>query len=173
MNPRSLATALVLAVGAMALLAWTPAVTLGPPWISIEYPPSPYDQTTRGAYLLVHSFHHGTPVEMPVAGAAEGIVDGRRRSVKLDFTRTSRTGVYALRKQWPEGGTWMLRISVTQGHGSGNTVTALVDIGGDGQVASVKVPTRRQNGWDVPVAVTDGEIDAALQARISLASRGR
>ncbi|HUF31409.1 MAG TPA: hypothetical protein VMM77_12225, partial [Gemmatimonadaceae bacterium] len=52
--------AVVLAVG-----AWM-APSSGPPWISVEYPPSPYDQTTRGAFLLVHAFHHGTPANFAV-----------------------------------------------------------------------------------------------------------
>ena len=31
---------------------------IGPPWISIEYPANPLDPSTRGGYLLVHTFHH-------------------------------------------------------------------------------------------------------------------
>ena len=54
---------------------------MGPPWISIETPPNPFDSGSRGSYLLVHAFHHGTPVNFPVAGTAEGIVDGTRRTI--------------------------------------------------------------------------------------------
>ena len=64
----------------------------GPPWISIEHPVNPYDATTRDAFLLVHAFHHGTPQNFPVTGTAEGMVDGQRRTVNLEFTRTSRSG---------------------------------------------------------------------------------
>ncbi|HEX6058177.1 MAG TPA: hypothetical protein VFZ11_04085, partial [Gemmatimonadaceae bacterium] len=60
--------------------------TAGPPWISIEYPANPLDRTTKGAYLLVHAFHHGTPVGLPVRGTAEGLVNGARRTIALDFT---------------------------------------------------------------------------------------
>ena len=62
----------------------------GPPWISIELPANPYDQATRGAFLLVHAFHHGQPVGYLLTGTAEGIVNGERRSIKLEFSETTR-----------------------------------------------------------------------------------
>ena len=72
---------LALAALTSASLATT-AVASGPPWISIELPANPYDESTKGAYLLVHSFHHGTAIGYIVTGTAEGIVNGERRSVK-------------------------------------------------------------------------------------------
>lgn len=163
--------ALVLPLAA-ALVAVTSAATpdagiaprFGPPWISIEYPPSPHDRTTRDAFLLVHAFHHSTPTGFPVEGTAEGLVDGARRSVKLDFTATSRTGVYALRRQWPAEGRWALVVRVLQGSAA---ATALVRIGADGQVAQVTVPTQGRDGWQIPRAVTAAEIDAALRPAVA------
>jgi hypothetical protein len=171
MMRRTVIRSLVLAA-AVASLAWTPGAK-GPPWISIEYPPNPHDATTRGAFLLVHAFHHGTPMSFPVRGTAEGVVEGQRRSVDLSFDRTSRAGVYALRKQWPTEGVWMLAITVTQGASGGATATALVDIGAAGEVAAVRVPTTRQDEWNIPSKVTAQEIDAALRARVAFAARGR
>lgn len=138
---------------------------MGPPWISIETPPNPYDAGSRGAYLLVHSFHHGNPVNFPVSGTAEGIVDGARRTVSLEFGNTSRPGVYALRKQWANDGVWTLVIGVTQGNGEFNTVKAVVEIGADGQVASVRVPTRMAGVHRVPDVVKMADVEAALRAR--------
>ena len=83
-----LALAALLSSG--SAIAARPAAMFGPPWISIEYPPSPYDQTTRDAYLLVHSFHHGTPTNFPVTGTAEGIVRGPTESPGI---RTGRVNV--------------------------------------------------------------------------------
>jgi hypothetical protein len=152
------------------LLAMAPALK-GPPWISIEYPPSPFDATTKDALLLVHAFHHGTPMNFPVEGTAEGLVDGRRRTVKLDFTRTSRDGVYALRKQWPADGRWVLAIAVAQEANS--KAGALVELGSRGEVARVTVPTDQRNGWAIPRAITSAEIDAALRTAVATASRGQ
>ena len=152
-------TAVALAVTTLA--AFAPLPHLGPPWISIEVPPNPFDRASRGAFLLVHAFHHGTPMSFPITGTAEGLVDGARRRVTLEFQRTSREGVYALRKQWPADGKWLLAITVKQGSGDG--ATALVELGPTGEVASVRVPSVQRNGWTVPRAVTAAEIDAMLK----------
>ena len=160
-----------LLTGAIALagiLALSPA-TVGPPWISIEYPPSPYDATTKDALLLVHAFHHGTPMNFPIEGTAEGTVEGKRRSVPLRFTRTSREGVFALRKQWPAEGSWVLAIAVTQETDS--KAGALVELGARGDVVRVTVPTTQQSGHTIPRAITGAEIEAALRTTTATAGR--
>src|SRR5438093_10536677 len=102
-----------LAAALVTLLA-APALA-GPPWISIELPVNPYDQSMRGAFLLVHSFHHGTPTGYIVTEPAEGIVNGERRSIKLEYNETSRDGVYALKRMLHTDGTWMIQIKEKQG----------------------------------------------------------
>jgi hypothetical protein len=155
----------VVAASSFALAAAAPV--FGPPWISIETPPNPFDATSRGAFLVVHTYHHGDIVASGVTGTAEGIVSGARRSIPLVFDTTSRRGTYALRKQWPTDGTWMLVIN-TGGRAQG--VTALVDISTQGDVAGVRVPTRRSSdGWDLPQQVSARDIDEALEARASRA----
>src|SRR5215510_8677616 len=126
-----------------SFLALTAFAKVGPPWISIEYPANPYDSASRGAFLLVHAFHHGTPVNFPVSGTAEGLVDGTRRTISLEFKSTSRPGVYALNKQWPSEGVWTLVVGVTQGDGDFNTARAVVELSSEGRVVNVNVPTRR------------------------------
>lgn len=135
----------------------------GPPWISIEHPVNPYDASTRGAFLLVHAFHHGTPVNFPVTGTAEGLVNGQRRSVSLEFRRASRPGVYALHKQWADSGAWSLVVAVAQG--ADDKVYAVVDLAANGEVAKVRVPTRRQGDYTIPAPVAMRDIDAALRGR--------
>lgn len=163
----------IAAAAALTLSAAGPALdarTFGPPWISIETPPNPFDRATRGAFLVVHTFHHGDVVASGVTGTAEGIVGGERRSIRLAFDTTSRPGSYALRKQWPADGVWMLVISTGAGE---NGVTALVDVSASGEVARVRVPTRRADGWDIPVQVTARDIDSALRSRASNATAMR
>jgi hypothetical protein len=139
------------------------ALVAGPPWISIEHPVNPLDQSMRGAFLLVHTFHHSTPIVSPVEGTAEGIANGERRTIKLEFTDTSRPGVYALRRMWPTDGVWTLVIKMSSGEGDG--ATAIVELGSDGEIASVKVPSRQERGWTIPTAVSIADIDKALRAR--------
>lgn len=138
---------------------------LGPPWISIELPANPYDAGSRGAFLLVHAFHHGTPVGFPVSGSAEGIVNGTRRTLSLEFRNTSRPGVYAVNKQWPSEGVWTLILAVTQGEGESGTAKAVVELDARGRVTSVEVPTRRQGNHVVPGPVSMRDVEAGLRAR--------
>ena len=156
-----------LLIGALAAALSAPVTTpppaFGPPWISIEYPVNPYDATTRGAFLVVHAFHHGTPTAFPVSGTAEGLVNGQRRTIPLEFKTTSRTGVFALSKQWTDAGTWALVIGVAQG--PEDRVSAIVEIGADGQVARVHVPTRAEGGYTLPARVSMNDVEAGLRAR--------
>jgi hypothetical protein len=140
MTRRSLLRSLTLAAAVALATGAIPPVS-GPPWISIELPANPFDRASRGAFLLVHAFHHGTPMHFPVTGRAEGIVGGQRRTVPLRLERTSRGGVYALHNQWGSAGVWTLVLTVTQEAGDG--ATALVDIASNGTVAAVRVPTAR------------------------------
>jgi hypothetical protein len=160
-----------LAVAALAsALLTAPAFGLkGPPWISIELPVNPYDQSTRGAFLLAHAFHHGTAMGFIVSGTAEGMVNGERRSLKLQFAETSRVGVYALKRTWPTEGTWTLVIKANQG--PDDAATAVVDLGSDGEVASIRVPTTQRGEWTVPARVSLSDIDAALKARAATLAR--
>jgi len=141
----------------------------GPPWISIELPANPYDKSTRDAFLLVHSFHHGTAMGYIVSGTAEGMVNGERRSLKLEFSETSREGVSALKRTWPTEGTWTLVIKANQG--PDDAATAVVDLGPGGDVAAIRVPTMQRGSWTVPAPVSLSEIDAALRSRAATLAR--
>ena len=172
---RSLAVLALAAIPALSAATSRPAGSVarlfGPPWISIEYPANPYDRDNRGAFLYVHTFHHGNAIEATLRGTAEGIVDGQRRSVALQFAKTARPGTYALGRQWPTAGTWLLVITTQGSGGQSDGATALVEIGAAGGVANVRVPTATRDGYLIPTAVTRQQIDDALRARTRVASR--
>ena len=173
-SPLKLSLSLAVVGASLALVAAMPFAAThraGPPWISIEYPANPLDPTTRGAYLLVHAFHHRIPMESNVTGTAEGLVGGERKSIALRFESTGRTGVYALRKQWGDDGVWSLLISVGQ-HDS-DPAQALVELGADGGISSVRVPTTRQREWTIPRRITSQEVEQSLQSRASRTAQAR
>ena len=149
-----------LALAALAVCGTARLAHAGPPWISIEAPANPLDPTSRGALLLVHAFHHGTPVGLPVSGTAEGLVDGQRRTVALEFTPTSRPGVYALRYQPPREGSWILVIRVSQGTAGATAIVRITD----GEVAGVRVPTVDRGG---PAQVSARDVEEALRRHAS------
>lgn len=167
---RRLASSLILlAIAQPSAAGAAPNGAAGPPWISIELPANPHDRSTRDAYLLVHAFHHGTPVGFPVTAVAEGLVNGARKSLPLKVRMTSRTGVYAVDQQWDQGGEWTLVITVSQGQE--DVAQAMVQIS-EGQVFSVTVPTDRRDGWNIPRKITQAEIEASLRNRpAALAAR--
>jgi hypothetical protein len=148
-----------------AALVLVAALTVGPPWISIEYPANPHDRTNTGTMLYVHVFHHAQPIAYPLEGTAEGFVNGQRRSIKLKFTDSARPAVYGLSRQWPTEGVWTLVIKMSRGENGEDGATAVVELGTDGEIASVRVPTRQQGQWTIPVDVSMAEIDRALRAR--------
>ena len=155
------------AAGLAAALLLTLATTAiaGPPWLSIELPANPYDHLTRGAIALVRTYHHGVAMQIQARGTAEGLVDGERVSLPVDLVATSATGVYALRGEIPESGSWVL---VIRAGDEDYPVTAIVDLGPDGAVRAVDVPLRGSNP-PVPREVTGQEIDARLRSLASAA----
>jgi hypothetical protein len=145
-----------LAVAFVALTAAAPAHVKWPPWLSIESPVNPYDGSLAGSVLLVHAAtRDGTPTIADVNGSAEGIVNGARRSIALKFDPTARPGVFAVRKQWPSEGTWLLRISLS-------STTALVTLDAAGRVAGVNIPSTYAEGRPIPRTVAAREIDSTL-----------
>lgn len=155
-----------IAGGAIVLGAatpWSPVRTalFGGPWISIETPVNPFDASTRGALLLVHTFHHGTPEDMAITGKAEGLVDGQRRSLSVSVDRSSRAGTYGVQRQWGDKGIWTLLITATPQEHPGS-IQAVVDIGASGEVARVNVPRTAQS---MPRLLTAAEVDRDLRER--------
>lgn len=148
-------------VVALALIAATTAYARPPhlkwpPWISIESPVNPFDPTARGALMLVHvAVREGQSKITDLEGSAEGIVGGARRSIPLRFDETGRANTFALRRQWPAEGTWLVRLAVRR-----TTAIVLLDRGGN--VAAVRIPTQLIGDDYLPRAVAPAEIDSTL-----------
>jgi hypothetical protein len=154
----------------LALSAATRGVTpaFGGPWISIEAPANPYDQTTHGAVLLVHTFHHGAKVDLPLVGKAEGLVDGERKSVALTLAKSSQVGTRSVRNEWGKKGIWTVVLTASEGQAS---IQAVAEMNADGSVGRISVPSK--NGR--PHLLSVAEIDQGLRdrARVPMAVGGR
>lgn len=150
------------AVAVLSLVAAGVAVA-GPPWIAIEYPVNPHDPATRDAFMTVRTYHHGDLVGHELTGTAEGLVNGQRRSMRLDIRRLPQTGAYAVRWQKPADGTWVLVVSSRQ-EGK-HMATAVVTVDNTGRVARVSVPSRPIEGgrWQVPRDVAAAEVNSILR----------
>ncbi|MGV3710813.1 MAG: hypothetical protein ACO1Q7_18465 [Gemmatimonas sp.] len=154
---------IVRAAGVAVFAIFASPLNAGPPWISIELPGNPFDQNARDAFLIVHAFHHGEPVEYPVTGVAEGVVNGQRKSIPLTFQKTQRAGAFAVRKQWTDGQVWVLAFTVTQA--TDDVASALVTIGADGHATRVEALTKtNRDGSRLPRGVGRVDIARALKA---------
>lgn len=161
---RSIGRALRLALAAVLLGAGP--VLAGPPWVSIEYPANPFDPATRGALLVVRTYHHGTAMPFQVEATAEGRLGGERRSIPLRVEATGAPGVWAVKGSLPAEGSWVVSATMRDGE-KGAWATMLVGIARDGRLAAVRVPTDLRDGWTVPRTATRAEVEAVLDAALA------
>ena len=125
----------------------------GPPWITIELKPAG-DQVA-----WARTFHHGTPMALPLAGTAEGLVNGQRRTVALRFDSTGESNAFAIPRVWGDQGVWVLNMGITQGeHG---TAGAVIGIDRSGVAVFVRYPRNYQG---MSRMATRGEVAGMLEA---------
>jgi hypothetical protein len=107
-----------------------------------------------------------------LSGTAEGIVNGRRQSMKLEIVETGKPGVYAVRYQPAGQGVWVLAINMGTGEGAAGM---LATIGKNGELGSVQVPSTTAEGgrWVIPRAVTQQDVNSALRAQTALLEGSR
>lgn len=158
-------------LSAIALLAVAPAVLAGGFQLSVEAQNASSPGHLKDAALIVRTFGCHTPADANITATAEGLVDGKRQSVKLDLEPNA-TGVYAIKKQWPSQGAWVVYIS---GAYNGMTCSLLVELGPNG---SVRPETRLAEGQPKGKYAraerrkfTASEIDSALQSLAGNVSR--
>lgn len=97
-------------------------------FITLGNPAASHDPKAKNAVLLVRPDGCQNPVGAKVDGMVEGIVAGERRSVPLDLIPLETKGTYAVMRQWPAEGTWVVRITARFG---GRTTSALVPVDDD------------------------------------------
>ena len=156
---------------AIALLAGAPAAFAGGFQLSVETPNASSAGHLKDAALIVRTFGCHTPADAGITATAEGLVNGKRQSVKLDL-EPSATGVYAIKKQWASEGSWVVNIS---GRYNGMTCSLLVELGPNG---SVRPGTRLAEGQPKGKYAraerrkfTATEIDSTLQSLAGNVSR--
>lgn len=98
----------------------------------------------------------GDPAKAQVSATAEGLVNGRRRSVALTIAATSKPGVYAVNQNWPPEGAWLVNL---KGACDGANAGALVPIGPRGFI--------RESAKFFPRPATSAEIEASLNSLAS------
>jgi hypothetical protein len=150
----------------LALTAGTAlAAYAGGFWISIQNPSTLKDAAAKNAVVLVRADGCHNPAEANITATAEGLVNGVRRSIPLKLEPVSQPATFAITRQWPAEGVWVLNLTGTY---LGRDAGALVRITpGKFEKESARLFQRK---------VTAAEIDAALrsaQAQVAMTAAPR
>lgn len=154
--------ALIVAAVAILATAFTAQAVAGGPWISIETPVNPMNSAMRGAYCLVRVYHHGDPAYYPVTATAEGLVNGQRKTIPVTLTEAGTPGLYVVKYTPEKEGTWMLVMSAGEKK-EHHSVTVVVGVGRNGQIASAHVPMKKEGANSYPLNVQASDIDRLLR----------
>ncbi len=93
----------------------------------------------RHAVLVARITACHSPEKTTVTATAEGIVNGVRRSVPLKVILLSRAGTFAVARQWPEQGTWAVKMIASNPDYKDYATSVVVPIDKDSaQLGSVK-----------------------------------
>src|SRR6185436_9120702 len=129
------------------------------------------DQQLKEAVLIARTYGCHQPADAKLSASAEGFVDGARKSLPIEL-RSIGAGVYAIKRQWPSEGKWVITIT---GAYNGMTSSVLVDLGPNG---SVLPGTRLREGYLEGVHARGArrtwvadDIDSALRSGVSTTSQ--
>ena len=115
---------------AAVTLALTAQLSAGGFWLQLGNPEANREARGMKAVLTVKAFGCHEPEKARVTGTAEGIVDGKRRSIPLTLAALSEPGMFALTEQWPTGGKWVIQL--VGDNNDGAITSALVSAGSGG-----------------------------------------
>ncbi|PYT11864.1 MAG: hypothetical protein DMG59_25210 [Acidobacteria bacterium] len=107
----------------------------------------------KSAVLVVRPDGCGEPAKAQITGTAEGIVAGARRSIPIKLMALPTPGVYAVYREWPAEGVWVVSLT---GKYHDATTSAIVPIGAKGFL--------RESSKFFPRAATEAEIEGTLKA---------
>lgn len=117
-------------LGSALLLGISSPAVAGGFQLSVEAPGASADSQLKDVVLIARTYGCHQPADARLSAAAEGLVNGARKSVPLEL-RSIGSGVYAIKQQWPSEGTWVLALT---GAYNGMTSSVLVELGANGNV---------------------------------------
>jgi hypothetical protein len=127
------------AVAVLACAVLAPAAWAGGQQVVVE-------AARDGRSLVVRTYRCGTPASLSLAGEAEGLVGGQRRTIALEIKRAHEPGAFNVARQWPAEGQWALVFTVVGEHPVSTLVT--LEPG-----AGVRIAAQKQ-GYEKPTAET-------------------
>ncbi|HUQ91116.1 MAG TPA: hypothetical protein VM120_05490 [Bryobacteraceae bacterium] len=121
-------------------------------WIEFGNPTASKDPKAKDAAVVVRALGRHHPEQATYTGTAEGVVDGRRQSIRLKFVALTQPGLFAVARSWPVEGRWVLHIRSSK---DGMAAEALARVARDG---TVERPAKQQHG-----AIDSRMVEKALE----------
>ncbi len=140
-------------LGALALLAGAAHLNAGGLWVVLGNPQaSPQAQSVK-AFVTAKMAGCHAPEKAKLTGVAIGEVNGVRKTVQLKLTPLSEPGFYAVVRQWPAEGKWVLQFT---GEENGAVTSSVIAAGPDGVERSTLRSAMR--------APTQDDVESILRA---------
>lgn len=93
-----------------ATLAAAASLIAGGFVLQIGKPSANPEAQAKNALLIIRGYSCQAPEKTTVSATAEGIVKGKRQAVALKLVALSAQNTYALIRQWPAEGKWVITI---------------------------------------------------------------
>jgi hypothetical protein len=160
----------------LSLLAFVIVSTLAPLsfaggfYLEIERP-SASNPAMRDVVVVARPYGCHKPEDAQLTATAEGIVNGKRVSVPLQFTHPEK-GLFAIKKQWDANGAWVLAITAEYNKAIRSVI---VELGAKGDLPNYfNSDGKGFYAHNVQRQLTAAEIDNALKnvsTRVAKAAR--
>lgn len=106
----------------------------------------------KDAGMAVRAENCADPAKVQITGTAEGFVNGARRSVPVRLVPATAPGAFAVSRDWPREGVWVVSLAARCG---ASTASAVVPFGPNGFL--------RDSSKFFPRAATAAEVETVLK----------
>jgi hypothetical protein len=79
-------------------------------WLTLGNPDASPEAKALNAVVTVLPTGCHTPADAKLTATAEGFVNGRRTTLPIKLVALPKPGFYAVTRQWPAGGKWVIRV---------------------------------------------------------------
>lgn len=111
------------------MLACGAQLNAGGLWVVLGSPQASPQAQSMKAYVTAKLAGCHEPEKAKLSAVAIGEVNGIRKTVKLKLTPLVEPGFYALKRQWPKAGRWVLQFT---GEENGRLTSSVIAAGPDG-----------------------------------------
>lgn len=96
--------------------------------LEVGTPATNQEALAQHAVLVAWTTACHTPEKTTITATAEGVVNGMRKSIPLKVIPLSAPGIFALTREWPNGGTWAIKMVATNPEYKDYATSAVVPI---------------------------------------------